>query len=316
MGTLRELGSSDCNVHLIFSPASIAEMFVYDTLKETCKASLDSVITVSSKSEFKSMLELVNMDSMLADRWLVVLDYSKLKSQCNTLKGLFDLDTTIFMVKVANYKDYKEFKELIKTCNDLYLSILRYADISFLLGEYISNGKVLDFVAKSYARDPEKIFELRQKLKEGTKVENPKDVTKLIGESASSLAQFAFLLLADPPTTARGYSMVYRKRIQMADSLIETFGVGKFKNFLTATVKDILDIKVLYLQGKLYRSIRDLPEGFDEKRLSRYNWSLTRITDEIPYNRLVKLYWLLKDSGYWRSKKDLLDFIYKYYGGL
>ena len=253
---------------------------------------------------------------MLSEKWLVVLDYSKTKASCKTYKNIFSLETTIFMVKVKNYKDFKEFKELVRTSNDLYLSIIRGADISFLLEQFKLPQGVLDFVIKSYSRDPEKIFELRQKLLDGMEVKTSKDVTSLIGESSSSLEYFAFMLLADPPTTERGYAAVYRKRIQVASSLIETLGIGTFKNFLTTTVKDILNLKVLYLQGVVYKSIRDLPEGYDEKKLSRYNRYLDKIENEIPYNRLVKLYWMLKNEGYWSKERDLLDFMYKYYGGL
>lgn len=316
MGTLRELTSESKNVHLILSNSGLAEMYVYDELKKVCGATLDSIYQVETKADFKSMLELVNIQSYLSNKWLFVINYSKLKGMCKMNKGIFLVNTACYLVKVKNYGEFKEFKELYPACNDLYLSTIRRNDTMFLLQGYSLSQKLVDFVSTSYARDPEKIFKLKEQLDAGIEVESQRDVVKLIGASSGSINSFAFLLLAEPPQTEKGLSRVFKKRVQMSVDLINAYGVSTFKNYLTATVRDILYIKLLYTEGVIFKSIKNIPDCFDEKKLSKYNIYLQRIGNDIPYNRISRLYCMLRESGRWYSNRDLLDFLYKYYGGV
>ena len=75
--------------------------------------------------------------------------------------------------------------------------------------------------------------------------------------------------------------------------------------------------------GAIYDSIKNLPDVLDDKgnpvydetKLSRYNMYLKRITLEIPYSRILRLNLMLKEGGKWYSQADMLEFLYKYYGG-
>lgn len=316
MGTLRELTSEKENVHLLISNSSLAEMYVYDELKKVCNATLESIYRVETRSDFKEILELANIQSYLSKRWLFIINYSKLKGLCKLHKGLFSIKSVCFLVTVKNYQDYKDFKELVPTCNDLYLSVIRRNDIMYLLQGYSLSERVIDFITTSYFRDPEKVFKLKEQLDAGLKVEGQRDIVKLIGTSAGSINKFVFLLLAKPPSTPKGFKMVYKNRIQMGSDLIDAYGASTFKNYLTAAVKDVLYIKMLYEEGIIFKSIRGIPECYDEKRLSKYNIYLETIGNEIPYNRINRLYCMLKESGVWYSDRDMLCFLYKYYGGI
>lgn len=316
MGTLRELTSDKINVHLCLSNSSLADIYVYDTLKKLCKATLESVIDVESKTDFKVMLELVNMQSYLSDKWLFVINYSKVKGLCKSHKGMFGIKSAVFLVKVKNYKEFKEFKELIPTCNDLYLPIMRKNDVVYLFQDLDISPKVLSFVATSYARDSEKIFELHKEMLNGLEIDDQRSVVKLLGASTGSVNKIIFLLLADPPNTEVGLSRVFKKRVQLCTDLINAYGTRSLRNFMLATTRDILQIKTLYMQGEIYKSIRDLPEQFDEKRLSKYNFYLETIEEKIPYERIMKLYLLLQEDRVWYSDQDVLNFLYKYYGGV
>ena len=111
MGTLRELNGGK-NVHMILTSSSAVEMYVYDTLKSVCNASLESVFEVNTKSDFMEMVELCGMQSYLSDRWLFVIDYSKVKSSLKSSIGIFESEEAVFLIRVNNYREYKEFKEL------------------------------------------------------------------------------------------------------------------------------------------------------------------------------------------------------------
>lgn len=312
MGTLRELEGNK-NVHMLITSSTAVEMYVYDKLKEQCHASLESVLTVNSKSSFSEMLELVGMQSYLSDKWLFVIEYSKVKASIKANVGIFESEEAEFLVKVNNYRDFKEFKELLPSVNDLYLTFIRRNEVLYLLSGYSLSQKDIEFVAKSYSREPEKVFLFKKELDNGLVINSQRDIVKLLGESTGSITSYALALLRDFPTTEKGFKTVCRNRIKTGKDLCEAYGVSSFKNFLMATIKDFIYIKELYMQGTIYNSIRDLPEVFDEKKLSKYNVYLRTLINDISYSRLVSLYSKLRESGRWVRNSDLLMFIYDYY---
>ena len=312
MGTLRELEGSK-NVHMLITSSTAVEMYVYDKLKEQCHASLESVLTVNSKSSFLEMLELVGMQSYLSDKWLFVIEYSKVKASIKANVGIFESEEAEFLIKVNTYRDFKEFKELLPSVNDLYLTFIRRNEVMYLLSRYNLSQKDIDFVAKSYSREPEKVFLFKKELDNGLVVNSQRDIVKLLGESTGSITSYALALLRDFPTTEKGFKTVCRNRIKTGKDLCEAYGVSSFKNFLMATIKDFIYIKELYMQGTIYNSIRDLPKVFDEKKLSKYNVYLITLVNDISYSRLISLYSKLRESGRWVRNSDLLMFIYDYY---
>ena len=314
MGSLRYLKSRENNVHLLLTSSNLAEIYVYDELKSVCGATIDSVVEVTNRATFTNMLKLVNMQPLLAEKWLFVITYKAgIKQLVKKYEGIFQSDTAIFLVKVENYKDFKEFKGVVRSVNDLYLNTIGHGDVSYLLNGYKLSQSVIEFIEKSYYRDPEKVFVLMRELNSGAVVGTNRDVVKICGESTGSVARFAMLLLNEMPSSAQGLKRVYSKRVKLLVDLCESFGTRSTYNFLVATMKDILNIKVLYLQGIIYDSIRDLPEGYDEKKLARYNMYLKRIIQDLTYESILRLYIALSSCESWRTPQDGVLFLYDYY---
>lgn len=313
MGSLRKLSSTDSNVHMLLSSSNLAEIYVYDILKKSCNATIDSVVEVSNKATFKGMLELINMQPLMADKWLFVITYKGVKALIRKYEGIFQSDTAMFLVKVENYKDFKEFKGTVRTVNDLYLNTISSSDVAYLLESYKLSGNMLDFISKSYYRDPEKVFILAKELQNGASITNNKDIVKICGESTGTVVRFAMLLLNEMPTSKSGLSRVFNVRIRVLSDLCDSFGARTTYNFLLSTVRDILNIKILYLQGVIYDSIRDLPECYDEKKLSRYNMYLKRIIQDLTYEQILNLFMALSSCEKWRDSRDGVLFLYTYY---
>ena len=313
MGSLSELNNESTNVHLLVTSFSLAEIYVYDTLKGKCNATLESVSEVQSKADFEEMLDLSNIQPYLASKWLFVITYKKVKSLIKKYPDVFNTDVAEFLIKVENYKEFLEFKALKIPCNELYLSVIRRRDVLTLLSGYSLSAKVLDFIAANYSHDVDKVFEIRQFLMSGEKIETTKDVIKLCGESSTSTSRFVLLLLRELPKSEKGLKMVYAKRVRMLNTLLLTYGYSKAYNFIVSTVSDILDIKVLYMNGVIYDAIRELPEPYDEKKLSRYSRYLKTIEKEIPYERILRLLVELKETGRWQSDDTAIQFLYSYY---
>ena len=83
---------------------------MYDSLKEVCEANLESIITVEGSSGFNEMMDLVNINPFLAKRWLFIITYKKVKKLLSKAKGIFSYDSSCFLIKVENYKEFKEAK--------------------------------------------------------------------------------------------------------------------------------------------------------------------------------------------------------------
>lgn len=317
MGSLKAISDGKSNITLLLTHSGKADIYVYDSLKKYCNATVESVYSIENKKGFLEMVELSSMQPYLSDRWLFVLNYNRqIKNLFKNYKSIFNSEVSCFLIKVKNYKEYKEVKSLFPTCNDLYLSVVRKPEVMFILNGLSLSQKAIDFVASAYSNDVEKVFELREKLLQGSTVDKPRDIVKLIGSSGGSISKFALSLLSNPPTTERGLNQVLHNRVQMAKDLVDTYDIRTLRNFLSASVKDILDIKTLYTQGIIFKSIRNIPECYDEKRLSKYNYCLERIETQIPMSRIIRLYCLIQEDKVWNSEKDILDFIYKYYGGV
>lgn len=317
MGTLLELGSAEKNVHMLLTSSNLIELYVYDKIRDFCKASRDeSIYEANTVREFRDIIDLVNLYPMQSNKWLFIIDYSKIKREVEKNKGIFESVSSCFLIRVSKYKDFKDFKEFYPKVNDLYLSVIRRNEVMYLLDGYGLSQKLVDFVAKSYYRDPEKVFTLKKALDSGSRVSTQKDIVSICGSSAGSINHFIMLLLAPKPTTEKGSKTVYHNRISIGLELIDTYGISSVYNFLVSGVKDLIQIKTLYLRGVIYDSIRDLPPGFDEKKLSRYSIYLRKIKEEISYSSLMSLYLALKENGKWFSYLDMIKFLYDYYGGV
>lgn len=313
MGSLSDLNNQDVSVHLLLTSSDLADIYVYDTLKERCKATLESVFTVDTKASFKGMSEMVSMQPNLAEKWLVVLNYSKVKGMLKGSMGIFQSETAIFLVKVKNYAEYKEFKSMYGSVNDMYLNTIKRFEVMYLLRPFGLSEEVKGFTATAYFSDPERVFLLRKELLNGAEIKSTKDVVALCGESMGNIQKFAMLLLTDEPKTEMFLKRSYKKRVKTVCELCETFSSRTAYNFVSSVLKDILYIKMLYLQGTVYDKICDLPEAFDETKLARYNYYLKVVSGGISYERILWVYSEIRSFGRWNRQEDAVLFLYKFY---
>ena len=94
MGKLQGI-SLDNSITLLFTNSSKAEMYVYDKIKEACSATRESVYEIGTKKDFMDMLELINLQPFLAEKWIFILDYKKaVKAMCKAQKGVLRAETS------------------------------------------------------------------------------------------------------------------------------------------------------------------------------------------------------------------------------
>lgn len=320
MGSLRNLSDYSYRIHILYTDSGKAYMYIYDRLRESCNADRNSIYEIQTRADVRTMEGLVSMQPYLADRWLFIIDYKKVKGMLKNKMEMFSSESSCFLIRVSSYKEYVEFKELVgQRVNDMYFALIRKDDVYFLLKDFELSDRVKGFVAKSYIRDVEKVFDLKDNLSQGAEINAERDVIKLVGASSGSVVTFVLSLFNEMPGTEKGFKMVCRRRLQSGVELGESYGYRTFRNYINSAVYDMLQIKMLYLNGVIYNRVMNLPEGFEEDRLRRYDFCLEKITKEIPYERLALVYFLLQKDGnrVWYSGKDLAKFLYDYYlGGL
>ncbi len=317
---LRDIDMKTFNpdIVLLHTPSSKMEIFVQDKIKRHLGADADSTMTVENKEDLKQVRDCIGVTPYHSEKWYVKVNLDKINNK-ELYKVMHDSTTCVFMCTCSKYRIFKEFKENFeKTLNvaDFYLVWLRRDDFIYLYDAFVPESKrlapaLLNTVMKGYASDIEALFDLFLALNEGEVFKSESEIVGKIGLGSLSIESYVFRLLKPLSGSEKGLQRVLKDRtkygIEMGNSLKWT----TYYNFLSKCVVSFIEIKMLLISGSIYKSIKDLPEGYDTGKLARYNRHVWRIK-EIPMSDLL----LLRDSmgkKPWKTELEFINFIYKYY---
>lgn len=315
---LEALTDSEINVHTVMLDSGKLDMFVYNTLKKSTNGNKDTIIYVNKKSDIEEMSDLSLVMPMQADQWLFIINYDKVKRHRKKIIELIKKKniSSKYLVSFSKYIDFKKFNDdLGSIVNSMYLKNLSLADVRFLFRKYRFDKDLFQFIFYSYRSEVEKMMSLLSFLETGHLIKSRKDVTVLVGVSTGSVQHFIFQLLGKKPLSDKSQKTVLKNRVNTITELAKVYGVRSLKGILTNTVKDILDIKSLYLNGVIYKTIDNIPEGYVATRLLKYKPFYAKILD-ISYVRILDLYLLLYNERSWNSEVEMYQFIYTYYRNL
>lgn len=315
---LKDLVDKTLNYHTVMCDSGKLDLLVYNLLKQACNGNKDTIFYVNKKSDVEEMLDLSLIMPYSADQWLFIVNYNKVKRQRRKLIEFIKAKTVSSKVLVSfdKYADFKKFNDdLGALVNSMYLKTLRKDDMAFLFRGTKLGKDLKEFIFYSYRSEVEKVMSVLEYIKDGHSVKTRKDITELAGVSTGSIQHFIFQLLGKPPKTEKSRERIIKNRSYILSELAKVYGVRGIKTILTNSVKDILDIKTLYLSGVVYKSLTNIPEGYDSKRLLRYRVFFGKIID-IEYSRILELYLLLYNEGVWSNELDLYKFLYIYYRNL
>lgn len=315
---LKDLVDKTLNYHTVMCDSGKLDLLVYNLLKQACNGNKDTIFYVNKKSDVEEMLDLSLIMPYSADQWLFIVNYNKVKRQRRKLIEFIKAKTVSSKVLVSfdKYADFKKFNDdLGALVNSMYLKTLRKDDMAFLFRGTKLGKDLKEFIFYSYRSEVEKVMSVLEYIKDGHSVKTRKDITELVGVSTGSIQHFIFQLLGKPPKTEKSRERIIKNRSYILSELAKVYGVKGIKTILTNSVKDILDIKTLYLSGVVYKSLTNIPEGYDSKRLLRYRVFFGKIID-IEYSRILELYLLLYNEGVWSNELDLYKFLYIYYRNL
>jgi hypothetical protein len=315
---LEALTDKEINVHTVMLDSGKLDMFIYNTLKKSTGGNKDTIIYVNKKSDIEEMSDLALVMPMQADQWLFIINYDKVKRHRRKIIELIKKKniSSKYLVSFSKYADFKKFNEdLGSIANSMYLKNLNLTDVRFLFRKYRFDKDLFQFIFYSYRSEVEKMMSLLSFLETGHLIKSRKDVTDLVGVSTGSVQHFIFQLLGKKPLSEKSQKTVLKNRVNTLTELSKVYGVRSLKGILTNSVKDILDIKSLYLNGVIYKTIDNIPEGYVATRLLKYKPFYAKILD-ISYMRILDLYLLLYNERSWNSEVEMYQFIYTYYRNL
>lgn len=310
----------DITVAIVQTPSSRMQMFLQDKLKAKYECRGDAVIDIESKSDYKRVKSVLGVYPPFAERWFIQVDLDKFHDK-DFIALVKQSTTCLFFCTCSKYKTFKAFKDELKgfqgVC-DFYINYMRRADLVYLYDAFTGNGNKLskqlfDYVVKSYSADVEAIWELLMQLNQGTKIESRKDITEYCGLGGLSIESYIFDLLKDLSGSDKGLQTVIKNRMKAGADLIDSVGLRSMYNFMVRSVNLLCQLKMLMISGAVYKTVRQLPESFDEKALARYQKYIWRLRT-IPLSSLLSLRQCLGESS-WHAELDFVGFVYSYYYG-
>ena len=309
---LNLLDNAEKHIHILQTSSTRAELYVEDRIKERALAGSENIIRIVDKNSVSQALDTVGFEPREGGKWVVIVEKEKTPRLGKELENLIKANypTVLFLLKAPNYKTFKSLRQKFPEGNDCYLSSLNYSDLKTLLGNFLT-PKLLGYTYNSYRSSPDKVFQLYESFLQNTRITSVKDITEICGISEGSIEAFIFSFFRLPEVKTSVKERTVKKRFQIFCELLAIHGVSVVYYTCRNILVDIFELKSLYLNGKIYKKIEHLPEGYDEQKLLRYQRSFSKIMG-IPLERIIQLYQILNNNNeVWHSELDAFTFFYK-----
>lgn len=290
-----------------------------DKLKLKFGNDASTSMAIENKNDIKEIKNLLGIYTSSGGKWFVYVDLDRFKDMKELLKLINSSTTCLFFVICSKYSQFKQFKEGLakeKSLFDFYITYLRRHDLVYLydcltLSDNKLSANLFNLVAQNYSGDIESVMTLFISMNSGTKIEKKKDIIDICGIGGNSTESFIFGLLKPLSGSDVGLKTVIKNRMVAGLDLCESLGVRRFYNYLSKSLFCFIQIKQLLIAGAIYKSIRGLPDTYDEKSLSRYNKYLWRVK-LIPMSELLRIRQCMGNKT-WTSELDFMNFVYRYY---
>lgn len=311
-------------VVLLQTPADKLSLFLYDKIKEEYGCTQNTIIDVKDKSDIAQVKEVAYVDSFISDKWLVTVDFSKDKSM-GLLKELLPImcesSTIVFFCTTNNYRTFKTLSDSFKKAGitevvSFYLTRLNSADFQYLYNAHVTSQNKLSknlytAVYQGYNSNVSAVMDLFTELRNGVVFESSREVADVCGVGNNSVENFVLSLLKPPSQSEQGTKTVLKNRLKAGFDLASVYGFGKLHSYMVNCVSCLRDVKVLRVSGAVYKNLINLPNGYDEAKLARYQRYIWRL-NEIPLSRILRLAIFLEAKLSWNRDLDFIHFIYAY----
>lgn len=304
------------DVVLLQSPSNLLTIYMVDKLKARIGTTRDTIIEVHTQKDLAKVRDLQGIVPPFGDKWFVQIDLMKLNNK--ELHRTISMSTTVtFLCTCENYGVFKKFKDSFRKTTtviyDFYFKYLRTSDFLFLYDTICPDKldkNLLKFVREGYSGDIDVCMQIFKALHDGTELKTKRQITEQFGIGGLTTESYLLNILNFTPSTSeRGAKTKMKNRVKAGLELVDALGYSTTHNYLLANLKSFIQIKELLISGTIYKRIENLPTGYNESKLSRYNRFIWRLKD-IPMSRLLSVYTMLEPS--WHSDADFLRFMYMF----
>lgn len=251
---------------------------IYTNIKKTTGTSSSGMITISTKSQFERLLDLLPVWPLDGNYWFIKVELTGLMPIIERMVNTFTQFETCFVwFDAANYGQYKAVVDLYKFTNEkvngMYLSRLSFAEMEMILGDWQENfsPKMMKYLHDEYKHDTDAPYKIRDLLEAELPIETTRDVVKYLGVSDSNVRQFVYRLLSiNKHTTQIG--RVRNRLIQSAVAFLGSIEPFILRRQIYQETQRILHAKTIYQTGTIVDSI-PLKYMFDYPDLFTYSRS-------------------------------------------
>lgn len=228
---------------------------IYTNIKKTTGTSSSGMITISTKSQFERLLDLLPVWPLDGNYWFIKVELPGLMPLAERMVKTFTQFETCFVwFDAANYGQYKTIMDLYKETNEkvngMYVSRLSYAEMEMILGDWQKSlsPKLMTFLHDEYKHDTDAPYKIRDLLEADLDIETTRDIVKYLGVSDRNIRQFAYRLLSiNKYTTRIGVSR--NRLVQSAVSFIGSISPVYLRRNLLKEVERILHAKMIHQTG-------------------------------------------------------------------
>lgn len=293
--------------------------FLEQQVKELYSVSVDEYFELRTNYDLQQVRDNLGLYPPFAKKWLYIVNLEVFNSK--ELISLIKKSTTCcFLCYTSRYKDYKLFLDGFNNTSllvaDLYLSVLRRRDLLYVYDKFVTKEQRLSqnlfsYVANAYSSDVDAIFDLFEAIASGKKINDRKDIAEICGIGGLSTDNFLFSLLTDVSKSEKGVKTSIKNRIKMGVELCNILTPFTLYNYVKKGVKCLVQIKTLIISGDIYKTISEVPDGYELSDLKHYQKYMDKI-ETLETSRILILYAFLREKK-WTTSVDMVEFMYKYY---
>lgn len=273
-------------------------------VREVYSVKKQHYLLVHSKEEWSREREVTNIIPFSGGLWSLVLDYTG--EQRLNIKEVKEIvyNTSAYCVQILFIKDFKVFKALQE--DEKIKKMRKYThfvwgnkysnfDIEYICSEVynvdIPKG-VKEELKSTYLYDILNVLHLCERVQEGLRVRDKRDVIKAIGEGGNTIDRWIIGLLTTKVKTKKGWNASVKRQMKLLDDLLLKYKIEEIVNLGVYILGSFRMFKQTYVAGEYNRVLREYSKGVTEdvkQRLQKVVRYADILLDDLTLGELLEV---------------------------
>lgn len=321
---LETLNDEVVNIIIYVQSPSLAYL-IKNRIRETYKAHRDFIVDIETQKQLNNAKLDSYVAPMLCDKWLLHVNADKLSKKELVAGVSHNTQHAVTVYWTDKWMTYNwltgldQIKQQGVHSPSFRFTRLSGYEISGLLKSEVPekhrlNQELTDYVSKNYRYDVQSVMDLIALLRSGNTVENKRELIEAVGVGGNSISTLTIKILRANIKTETGRNKQLRETLQLLEDLSYTYNYQTIKRFMINNINGFIDMKNLQVMGIYGRPNKEIPEHFDQKRLSMLRRFERTILEEVSLQRLLNLKMVLMGYNDFNSEVSLIQAIMQFYG--